>query len=88
MLLDGVPQADAFFGFIPFSLLPADSIASARITRGSGTGPFGAGAVAGVVIGVSPLGLRWTMFGCVLLPLALLWLCRSEHAPVAAGQTA
>ena len=49
LLLDGVPQADAFFGFIPFSLLPADSLASARITRGSGTGPFGAGAVAGVI---------------------------------------
>lgn len=49
LLLDGVPQADAFFGFIPFSLLPADSIASARITRGSGIGPFGAGAVAGVI---------------------------------------
>lgn len=49
LLLDGVPQADAFFGFIPFSLLPADSIASGRITRGSGTGPFGAGAVAGVI---------------------------------------
>lgn len=49
LLLDGVPQADAFFGFIPFSLLPADSIASARVTRGSGIGPFGAGAVAGVI---------------------------------------
>lgn len=56
LLLDGVPQADAFFGFIPFSLIPADSVASARITRGSGTGPFGAGAVAGVIelAGVAP----------------------------------
>ena len=49
VLLDGVPQADAFFGFIPFSAIPADAIGSATIVRGSGTGPFGAGAVAGVV---------------------------------------
>jgi iron complex outermembrane receptor protein len=49
LLLDGVPQADAFFGFIPFSALPAEGIGSATIVRGSGTGPFGAGAVAGVV---------------------------------------
>lgn len=49
LLLDGVPQADAFFGFIPFSLVPVDSLASARVTRGSGVGPFGAGAVAGVI---------------------------------------
>ena len=49
LLLDGVPQADAFFGFIPFTALPADSIASARITRGSGIGPFGSGAVAGTI---------------------------------------
>lgn len=49
LLLDGVPQADAFFGFIPFTALPADSIASARVTRGSGIGPFGSGAVAGTI---------------------------------------
>lgn len=49
LLLDGVPQADAFFGFIPFTALPAESIASARITRGSGIGPFGSGAVAGTI---------------------------------------
>ncbi len=49
LLLDGVPQADAFFGFIPFSALPAQGIDSARITRGSGVGPFGSGAVAGTI---------------------------------------
>ncbi len=49
LLLDGVPQADAFFGFIPFTALPAESIASARVTRGSGIGPFGSGAVAGTI---------------------------------------
>ena len=49
LLLDGVPQADAFFGFIPFTALPVEELAAARITRGSGTGAFGAGAVAGTI---------------------------------------
>ena len=49
LVRDGVPVADAFFGFIPFAALPVDDIASVRVTRGSGTGPFGAGAVAGVI---------------------------------------
>ena len=49
LTLDGVPQADAFFGFIPFTALPAESIASATVTRGSGIGPFGSGAVAGTI---------------------------------------
>lgn len=49
VLLDGVPVADAFFGSVPFTALPTDSIGSVAITRGSGVGPFGAGALAGVV---------------------------------------
>ncbi|MCU0728525.1 MAG: TonB-dependent receptor [Sphingopyxis sp.] len=49
VLLDGVPIADAFFGSVPFTALPTDSIDSIAITRGSGVGPFGAGALAGVV---------------------------------------
>ena len=49
LVRDGVPVADAFFGFIPFATLPVEEIASVRVTRGSGTGPFGAGAVAGVI---------------------------------------
>ena len=49
VLLDGVPIADPFFGYIPFSALVPDSLAQVRITRGAGTGPFGAGAVAGVI---------------------------------------
>ncbi len=59
LLLDGVPQADAFFGFIPFARFDADNIAAARITRGSGTGAFGAGAVAGTIELISrPLAER------------------------------
>ncbi|MDQ2893337.1 MAG: Plug domain-containing protein, partial [Pseudomonadota bacterium] len=47
VLLDGVPVADPFFGYIPFNALSADRLSGVRITRGGGSGPFGAGAVAG-----------------------------------------
>ena len=53
VLLDGVPQADPFFGYIPFSALTPDRLSAVRITRGGGAGPFGAGAVAGTVEMVS-----------------------------------
>ncbi|MEW4448862.1 TonB-dependent receptor [Qipengyuania sp. JC766] len=49
VLLDGVPQADPFFGYIPFNALAPDRIGSIRITRGGGSGPFGAGALAGTI---------------------------------------
>lgn len=49
VLLDGVPLADPFFGFIPFSAIAPERLASARVTRGGGSGPFGAGALAGVI---------------------------------------
>lgn len=49
VLLDGVPQADPFFGYVPFSALAPERLASARITRGGGSGAFGAGAVAGTI---------------------------------------
>ena len=49
VLLDGVPTADPFFGFIPFSAIAPERLASARVTRGGGAGAFGAGAVAGTV---------------------------------------
>jgi len=49
MLLDGVPIADPFFGYIPFSALVPDRLAAVRVTRGGGSGPFGAGAVAGTI---------------------------------------
>jgi outer membrane receptor protein involved in Fe transport len=61
VLLDGVPMADPFFGYIPFSAFPPGTLASARITRGGGAGAFGAGAVAGSIdltsAGPSELGL-------------------------------
>jgi outer membrane receptor protein involved in Fe transport len=49
VLLDGVPMADPFFGYIPFSALVPDRLSLVRVTRGGGSGAFGAGAVAGTI---------------------------------------
>lgn len=49
VLLDGVPMADPFFGYIPFSALVPDRLSLIRVTRGGGVGAFGAGAVAGTI---------------------------------------
>lgn len=49
VLLDGVPIADPFFGYVPFNALQPDALAGIRVTRGGGSGPFGAGAVAGTI---------------------------------------
>ncbi|WP_293990788.1 TonB-dependent receptor [Sphingomonas sp.] len=49
VLLDGVPVADPFFGYIPFNALTPDRLAGIRVTRGGGSGPFGSGAVAGTI---------------------------------------
>ncbi len=49
VLLDGVPQGDPFAGWIPWSALAPERLALARIKRGGGSGPFGSGAVAGVI---------------------------------------
>ncbi|MDE2405993.1 MAG: TonB-dependent receptor [Sphingomonadales bacterium] len=49
VLLDGVPLADPFFGYLPFSALAPERLGSVRVTRGGGSGAFGAGAVAGTI---------------------------------------
>lgn len=49
VLLDGVPIADPFFGYIPLSSISPDTLSSIRVTRGGGSGPFGAGALAGTI---------------------------------------
>ncbi|WP_046905212.1 TonB-dependent receptor [Croceibacterium atlanticum] len=49
MLLDGVPLSDPFFGYIPFSAVAPERLGSIRVTRGGGSGPFGAGALAGTI---------------------------------------
>ena len=49
VLLDGVPVADPFFGYIPFTALQPDTLGNIRVTRGGGSGPFGSGALAGTI---------------------------------------
>ncbi|HSM53781.1 MAG TPA: TonB-dependent receptor [Erythrobacter sp.] len=49
VLLDGVPMADPFFGYIPLSAIAPEQLAGIRVTRGGGSGPFGAGALAGTI---------------------------------------
>jgi vitamin B12 transporter len=44
-----VPVADPFFGYVPFSALPFERLDRAVLTRGGGSGAFGAGAVAGTL---------------------------------------
>ena len=61
VLLDGVPMADPFFGFVPLSAIAPERLARARVTRGGGAGAFGSGAVAGTIeldsAGPAELGL-------------------------------
>jgi outer membrane receptor protein involved in Fe transport len=49
VLLDAVPLSDPFFGYIPLSAIAPERLESIRVTRGGGTGPFGAGALAGAI---------------------------------------
>ena len=49
VLLDGVPIADPFFGYVPLSSINPEQLSSIRVTRGGGSGPFGAGALAGTI---------------------------------------
>jgi outer membrane receptor protein involved in Fe transport len=47
--LDGVPQNDPFGNWVIWTALPAEDIRSAEIVRGAGSGPYGAGALTGVI---------------------------------------
>ena len=47
--LDGVPQNDPFGGWMIWTALPPETLAAARLVRGAGAGPYGAGALTGVV---------------------------------------
>lgn len=49
VLLDGVPMADPFFGYIPYSAIVPDRLSAVRVTRGGGAGTFSSGAVAGTI---------------------------------------
>ncbi len=47
--LDGVPQNDPFGGWVIWTAMPPETIGRAEIVRGAGAGPYGAGALTGVV---------------------------------------
>ncbi len=49
VLLDGVPVADPFGGWIDWPALDPRRFGFVRVTRGGGAGPFGAGALAGTI---------------------------------------
>ena len=49
LILDGVPQADPFGGWVAFPAYATDRIGRIRVTRGGGSGYFGPGALAGTV---------------------------------------
>ncbi len=47
--LDGAPLNDPFGGWVIWGAVPPETIASARVLRGAGAGPYGAGALLGAV---------------------------------------
>jgi outer membrane receptor protein involved in Fe transport len=47
--LDGVPLNDPFGGWVIWSQVPTESVSSLDIVRGAGAGPYGAGALTGVI---------------------------------------
>lgn len=49
LILDGVPQADPFGGWVPFPAYATERLGRIRVTRGGGSGYFGPGALAGTV---------------------------------------
>jgi vitamin B12 transporter len=54
VLWDGAPLADPFGGWIPWAAAAPETLGLVRVTRGGGAGPFGAGALAGVIELFSP----------------------------------
>ncbi|MGN7159995.1 TonB-dependent receptor plug domain-containing protein [Sphingomonas sp. SAFR-052] len=49
LLLDGVPQADPFGGWVAFPAYATDRLSRVRVTRGGGSGVAGPGALAGTI---------------------------------------
>ncbi len=47
--LDGVPLNDPFGGWVIWSQIPTESLSGLDIVRGAGAGPYGAGALTGVI---------------------------------------
>ena len=61
--LDGVPQNDPFGGWVIWTRLPTEDIGAATVVRGAGAGPYGAGALTGVVAlqEIRPPAGAWTL---------------------------
>ena len=49
LVLDGVPQADPFGGWVAFPAYATDRLGRIRVTRGGGSGYFGPGALVGTI---------------------------------------
>lgn len=49
LVLDGVPQADPFGGWLAFPAISTDRLGTVRVTRGGGSAIWGSGALAGTV---------------------------------------
>ena len=47
--LDGVPQNDPFGGWVIWTSLPPEDLSGVSIVRGAGAGPYGSGALTGVI---------------------------------------
>jgi outer membrane receptor protein involved in Fe transport len=47
--LDGVPQNDPFGNWVIWSAIPAEDLGGAEVVRGAGAGPYGSGALTGVI---------------------------------------
>lgn len=47
--LDGVPQNDPFGNWVIWTSIPAEDLRGATVVRGAGSGPYGAGALTGVI---------------------------------------
>ncbi len=49
LILDGVPQADPFGGWVAFPAYATERLGEIRVTRGGGSGYYGPGALAGTI---------------------------------------
>ncbi|MDR3506939.1 MAG: TonB-dependent receptor [Caulobacteraceae bacterium] len=60
--LDGVPLNDPFGGWLIWTSLPSEDLGGATIVRGAGAGPYGAGALTGVITldEIHPTSGDWT----------------------------
>ncbi|MGC1305477.1 MAG: Plug domain-containing protein, partial [Caulobacteraceae bacterium] len=47
--IDGVPQNDPFGNWVIWTSIPSEAIQSVSVVRGAGAGPYGAGALTGVI---------------------------------------